>query len=327
MIHLTTVGIIPGEIGKVLPFPIEVCDGGREVSYEDFNLIYVDIPDSNWPENFSTIESPWSRRRWNDPWFILEEAGKPKEAGVSEIVLSENASKLYLHVYDNASRHVGFNPETNQVEVEIPDVYYFDLNQTTFIILPSNITDFRVMIDATYAEELEETYTLSIVSTKGGNFADQQTISDKIEQEEKHEFSVRSSEGILELKTRIFYIPWDGKDYPVIILSNSTISNFEFNQPNKEISFDISSRALCNVTIPIELLDGEFEVFLDGNSIEYESSRNATHSIISFYCEEGRVFIRGTTVIPEFPSLWILVLLMTITLFTVAILKFRKRST
>jgi hypothetical protein len=60
----------------------------------------------------------------------------------TSVVMREKQSKLYLHVYDIAGRHVGFNHETNQVEVQIPGAHYYDYqNGTIIILLPFSIQE------------------------------------------------------------------------------------------------------------------------------------------------------------------------------------------
>jgi len=61
-----------------LPHP-EPCDGGRELSPDDFEIVLVEEPDPEWPQMFGEIPAPWGkneddtyvRRRWNDPSYVL----------------------------------------------------------------------------------------------------------------------------------------------------------------------------------------------------------------------------------------------------------------
>ncbi|MEM1990445.1 MAG: NosD domain-containing protein [Candidatus Bathyarchaeia archaeon] len=57
-----------------------------------------------------------------------------------------------------------------------------------------------------------------------------------------------------------FYVAWESANYPVVILCNSTISNFAFNQLQKQISFMVTGASdtigFCYVTIPKQLLWG-----------------------------------------------------------------------
>jgi len=133
---------------------------------------------------------------------------------------------------------------------------------------------------------------------------------------------------------RKFWAVWEDVDYPVLILSNSTVSNFNFNQPEAQMSFKISGETgtsgYCNVTIPKTLLKGEpWTVKLNGTNWNFQSFENETHSFIYFTYTHASTFyivIQGTWVIPEFPSTTILTLLMLATLIATILLKRRRKN-
>jgi len=116
-----------------------------------------------------------------------------------------------------------------------------------------------------------------------------------------------------------YVVPWEGISFWVAILSNSIIENFNFSQPLKQISFNVTgspgTSGFCNITIPKSLLGANethpWQVLLDGNPISYTKVENATHTSIYFtYTHSAQtVKIIGTWVVPEFPS-WALALLM-----------------
>ncbi len=105
--------------------------------------------------------------------------------------LNEPGSKLYLHVHDNESRHVGFNRATSEIETEIPGSYYEDKGNTTFIILPENMTDFEVTVDGKDAHEPVETYELVVSTVRDDEPVDEVTIEDAIEQGKTQNFNVK----------------------------------------------------------------------------------------------------------------------------------------
>ena len=177
----------------VTPFPqhpiivaIKPCDDGIELDYDDFQIIYVGEPNS-WPDQFGTVNAPWVRKRWNwsDPVFPIP------VVEFSMLSLHETGSELYLHVYDNESRHVGFNEETFEVETEIPGSYYEDLGNTTFIIIPENITDFTFMVDATHADEPVEEYEITLITVRENEVVDEESMSGTIEKGEQQKFEVQ----------------------------------------------------------------------------------------------------------------------------------------
>jgi outer membrane protein assembly factor BamB len=101
-----------------------------------------------------------------------------------------------------------------------------------------------------------------------------------------------------------FSIVWGEETFVVSVESNSTVSNFAFNQPGKEISFNVTGFAgtigFCNVTIPKALLYGEpWTVLIDGASVPPTITENATHTCLYFTythsTHEGQII--GTWVI------------------------------
>jgi len=118
--------------------------------------------------------------------------------------------------------------------------------------------------------------------------------------------------------------------FDVYTITNSTISNFKFSQSDKMISFNVTGPSgtigFCNVTIPKNLMWGEFTVLVNGESpIELILSSNATHNsfYFTFEFQHSKVQIIATEVAPEFP-IWTSMLLILIVL-TVAIAIYKRR--
>jgi hypothetical protein len=83
-----------------------------------------------------------------------------------------------------------------------------------------------------------------------------------------------------------FAIVWGEETFIVSVESNSTVTDFAFSQPDKEISFDVTGSAdiigFCNVTIPKALLYGPWVVLIDGASVLPMMTENATHGCLYF---------------------------------------------
>jgi len=85
-------------------------------------------------------------------------------------------------------------------------------------------------------------------------------------------------------------VVWGGFTFYVYTLSNSTVSDFNFSQPAKQISFNVTGDSgtpgFCNVTIPKTLLRANetqsWTVLLDGNSISYTKAESETHTYLYF---------------------------------------------
>jgi len=119
------------------------------------------------------------------------------------------------------------------------------------------------------------------------------------------------------IQTISHIVTWEGVDYTVVTTSNSTVGPVQFNQPQMEISFTVTgaigTTGFVNVTIPKDLMKGEpWLVLVDGIETSYQKSENTTHTFLYFTYSHntGVVQIRGTWVIPEFPTLTILLILL-----------------
>jgi hypothetical protein len=104
------------------------------------------------------------------------------------------------------------------------------------------------------------------------------------------------------------------------ISSNSTISNFQFNETSKKISFDVTgsdgTSGFANITFPKALLSGTLTVFLNGSQLvegtDYTLTSTDTHHIIylTYSHSSHEVEVVGTEAIPEMPTILILTLFM-----------------
>jgi len=123
-----------------------------------------------------------------------------------------------------------------------------------------------------------------------------------------------------------FNAVWDGMNYLIAVSSNSTVTQFIFNQSSTQICFAVSGETAtigyCNVTIPKALLKGNpWTIKINNMPIDFIQTENATHSSLCFaYTYEStlQITIQGTWVIPEFPTAFILPF-MTITLIAVKV--------
>jgi hypothetical protein len=109
-------------------------------------------------------------------------------------------------------------------------------------------------------------------------------------------------------QTSIFNATIGGNVYPVSILSNSSISNFSFNQSQKAIKFNVSGESgtgFCNVTFPTQLLGAPYVELIDGSQQSGTVTSNATHNSVYFtYSQSSHsVDVVGTVVAPEFPTI------------------------
>jgi outer membrane protein assembly factor BamB len=124
-----------------------------------------------------------------------------------------------------------------------------------------------------------------------------------------------------------------GQSFDVAIETNSTIKNFNTTALETEgkISFDvqgIGTTGMSNVTIPNTMLDGEYNVTVDGEQPLYSAPplNNGTHTSLYFtynITSPHTVEITGTKFIPEFQALFIAPLMIAVS-FVILLLKSRR---
>jgi hypothetical protein len=121
--------------------------------------------------------------------------------------------------------------------------------------------------------------------------------------------------------------------YLVKISSNSDISNFQFNPPpQNSLSFSVEGETgttgICNITIPSEMMSGDFQVIINENLLTLGTDYNITtyesHNeiLINYMHSLHTITVSATTVIPELNSIIILPL---IGLISMILLLFHKK--
>ena len=128
-----------------------------------------------------------------------------------------------------------------------------------------------------------------------------------------------------------YWIEFEGNLFPVSISTNSTISNFDFNQSTREISFNVTGQdgtiGFCNITLPNILVQnlwqGNFTILLDGNQpTKIDSWTDGTYTYIYFTYNHSE---HEVVIIPELPQILIMPAFLLITLLAVSIRrKFRQ---
>ena len=98
-------------------------------------------------------------------------------------------------------------------------------------------------------------------------------------------------------------VVWEENEFDVKIISDSNIQSFNFNQPEKSISFQQNDEnKFITITMSEELLGGPYVTLLNDEQIKY-SKFIRDGNIVSLNLKPetpGQITIIGTTVIPEF---------------------------
>jgi hypothetical protein len=130
-----------------------------------------------------------------------------------------------------------------------------------------------------------------------------------------------------------FSVSWQDVNYTIIALSNSTITNFNFNCSLKQISFNVTSLfgtiGCCNISIPKAFMwcdyPSQWNITVDGSPVnDLKVTEDTNTSLFFTYTHSTHeVVIRAVHVVPEFPSATILILFMIIVLIGVFFAKKR----
>jgi len=129
------------------------------------------------------------------------------------------------------------------------------------------------------------------------------TISDGIRSLTTYMDQCESTYAVSEATT--FDVILDNKHCPVSILSNSTVSNFNFDRTKMQVSLnatgEVGTTGYCNVIIPKNLLTGNpWTIKTDNTTItDFEEKSNDTHTFLYFtymHKDPLQVTIEGTWV-------------------------------
>ena len=84
----------------------------------------------------------------------------------------------------------------------------------------------------------------------------------------KSQASLQSSTKFVVVSPNAFAVKAEGKDFDIQLASNSDVSNLQFDEQAKKISFTVSgqtgTKGITDVTIPKSLLSGSMNVMIDG---------------------------------------------------------------
>ena len=121
---------------------------------------------------------------------------------------------------------------------------------------------------------------------------------------------------------------WEENEFDIEIITDSEIKDFNFDQPEKSISFQVNDEnKFVTITMSEELLGGPYVTLLDDEKIKYTQFVR-DEGIVSLNLKPettGQVTIIGTTVIPEFSMFIPLIMGFIIILTVPAMRKFSLR--
>jgi len=128
---------------------------------------------------------------------------------------------------------------------------------------------------------------------------------------------IPSAFGAISEKTGLkndFTIETSGYDFEVETVANFEINDVKLNRDDKKLTFDITSSLENNfaeIQIPINLIDGDLTVFVNGDEIFPQIRKNDKISFIVLEFNgtgHNTMEIIGTTYLPEFSSITLIVI-------------------
>jgi parallel beta-helix repeat protein len=127
---------------------------------------------------------------------------------------------------------------------------------------------------------------------------------------------------------------WDNTVFPVSLVSNSTVSAVNFDQADREVTFNLNGPAnttgYFNLSTPAAMLSGPWKVLLNGMDVTTEAmiTENQTYTSIylNYSYSANSVQIIGTTVTSEYPTAIFLPLLTLSALPFLTVLATKKRK-
>ena len=127
----------------------------------------------------------------------------------------------------------------------------------------------------------------------------------------------------LEVPKIIKDVQWEEDKFNVEIISDAKINNFNFEQTEKSISFEINEEnKIITITMPEILLGGPYVILLDNEKIKYNKIVTEQKDVLLSMKPQssGEITIIGTTVIPEF-SMFIPLIMGFLVVLTVPFMK------
>jgi hypothetical protein len=165
------------------------------------------------------------------------------------------------------------------------------------------------------------------------------TVNETLIQENIYDYYDDVNLGIATYKPYIssqYFVYYDEQVYEEGIISNSSITDFEFSQPAKTISFTVNgttgTAGFCNISIPSGLMWGNFTLYMDGTpltkNVDYTETSNDTHYLFSINYEHSSHTIElvSTDVVPDFAGWLFLPFVTSATLLALALRKSKTKQ-
>ncbi|MFZ8783790.1 MAG: hypothetical protein ACO2OR_07430, partial [Desulfurococcaceae archaeon] len=115
------------------------------------------------------------------------------------LIEPEQQYKLYLTIYDEKGRILGFNKATGTIEAGIPGSYYIDFGNAIKINIPLDVKIDKIVVDASEATQPVENYTLQVETRKDGKTIGTVSVTSQISFNEQKAYSFQLTEDLKPL--------------------------------------------------------------------------------------------------------------------------------
>ncbi len=119
------------------------------------------------------------------------------------LVEPEQQHKLYLTIYDERGRILGFNKETGTIEAGIPGSYYIDFGNAIKVRIPLDVKIDKIVVDASKATRPIENYLLRVEIYKDGKLIEITSESSQIASNEQKAYNFQMTEDLKPLLKEI----------------------------------------------------------------------------------------------------------------------------
>ena len=235
------------------------------------------------------------------------------EINVKHVVNPSNTGST-LFLFENAEikeeNLMGENENGNEIQLGIIDdglgnksIFILPSKQNTIVeynlenaSLNDNLVTTEISYDEKFSVIFDESVELIFLNGNAIILDDKKGISVNGGGNIKIEFYENESKIIKEAV-------WEENKFDVEIITDLKIEDFNFNQPEKSISFKVNDEnKYMTITMSEQLLGGPYVVLLDNEKV-YFSKTLRDDNIVSLNLKPettGQITIIGTTVIPEF---------------------------
>jgi hypothetical protein len=112
------------------------------------------------------------------------------------LIEPEQQHKLYLTIYDEKGRILGFNKATGTIEAGIPGSYYIDFGNAIKINIPLDVKIGKIVVDASEAKQPVENYTLQVETRKDGKTIGTVSVTNQISSNEQKAYNFQLTEDL-----------------------------------------------------------------------------------------------------------------------------------